>query len=177
MPSTPADAKGLLKSAIRDDNPVIFIENMALYFQPGPVPDEEYLTSIGKAEIKRQGKDVTVVAWSNMVGLALRAADQLSQVGVEVEIVDVRTLAPLDKETILASVRKTGRLIVVHEANRTGGFAGEISAVVMEEALTSLKAPLRRVTGPDIPVPSSPPLESFYIPNEEDLISAIREII
>ena len=177
MPSTPADAKGLLKSAIRDDNPVIFIENMALYFQPGPVPDEEYLTPIGKAEIKRQGKDVTVVAWSNMVGLALRAADQLSHEGVEVEIVDVRTLAPLDKETILASVRKTGRLVVVHEANRTGGFAGEISAVVMEEALTSLKAPLRRVTGPDIPVPSSPPLESFYIPNEENLISAIREII
>ncbi len=177
MPSTPADAKGLLKSAIRDDNPVIFIENMGLYFQPGPVPEEEFLLPIGKADVKRQGKDVTVVAWSSMVGVAMRAADQLSQEGVDVEIVDVRTLAPLDREPILASVRKTGRLVVIHEANRTGGFAGEISAIVMEEALSSLKAPLKRVAGPDIPVPSSPPLETFYIPNEENLISAIREII
>jgi pyruvate dehydrogenase E1 component beta subunit len=177
MPSTPADAKGLLKSAIRDENPVIFIENMMLYFQPGAVPDEEYLIPIGKADVKRQGKDVTVVTWSKMLGVALNAATQLSQEGVEVEVVDLRTLAPIDKETVLASVRKTGRLVVLHEANRTGGFAGEISAIVMEEALSSLKAPLRRVTGPDIPVPSSPPLEAFYIPNEEKLISAIREIV
>jgi pyruvate dehydrogenase E1 component beta subunit len=177
MPSTPADAKGLLKSAIRDDNPVIFIEDMMLYFAPGPVPDEEYLTQIGKADIKRQGKDVTVVTWSKMLGVALNAAAQLSQEGVEVEVVDLRTLAPLDKDTVLASVRKTGRLVVLHEANRTGGFAGEISAIVMEEAFSALKAPLRRVTGPDIPVPSSPPLERFYIPNEEKLISAMKEIL
>jgi pyruvate dehydrogenase E1 component beta subunit len=177
MPSTPADAKGLLKSAIRDDNPVIFIENMGLYFQPGPVPEEEFLLPIGKTDMKRQGKDVTVVAWSSMVGVALRAADRLSQEGVEVEIMDVQTLAPLDKEPILTSVRKTGRLVVIHEANRTGGFAGEISAIVMEEALSSLKAPLKRVAGPDIPVPASPPLEAFYVPNEESLISAIWEIV
>lgn len=177
MPSTPADAKGLLKSAIRDENPVIFIEDMMLYFAPGPVPEQEYLTAIGKADIKREGKDVTVVTWSKMLGVALKAAAQLSEEGIEVEVVDLRTLAPLDKETVLASVRKTGRLVVLHEATRTGGFAGEISAIVMEEAFASLKAPLRRVTGPDIPVPSSPPLERFYIPNEEKLTAAIKEIL
>jgi pyruvate/2-oxoglutarate/acetoin dehydrogenase E1 component len=177
MPATPADAKGLLKSAIRDDNPVIFIESMGLYFQPGPVPEEECLVPIGKADIKREGKDVTVVTWSGMLGVALRAADQLAQEGVDVEVVDLRTLTPLDRETILTSVRKTGRLVILHEATRTGGFAGEVSAVVMEEAFSSLKAPLKRVTGPDIPVPSSPPLADFYTPNEENLISAVREIV
>jgi acetoin:2,6-dichlorophenolindophenol oxidoreductase subunit beta len=177
MPSTAADAKGLLKSAIRDENPVIFIEDMMLYFVPGPVPEDEFLTPIGKAEVKRLGKDVTVVTWSKMLGVALRAAEQLAQEAVEVEVVDLRTLVPLDKETILSSVRKTGRLVVLHEATRTGGFAGEISAVVMEEAFSSLKAPFRRVTGPDIPVPVSPPLEHFYIPNEEQLIGAVKEIL
>lgn len=177
MPATPADAKGLLKAAIRDENPVIFIEDMLLYFVPGPVPAEEYLTPIGKAEIKRRGKDVTVVTWSKMLGVALKAADQLAREGVDAEIVDLRTLAPLDKETILTSVRKTGRLIVLHEATRTGGFAGEVCAVVMEEAFSSLKAPFRRVTGPDIPVPVSPPLERFYIPDEEQLIAAVKEIL
>lgn len=177
MPSTPADAKGLLKTAIRDENPVIFIEDMMLYFAPGQVPDEEYLTPIGKADVKRQGKDVTVVTWSKMLGVALKAATLLSPEGIELEVVDLRTLVPIDKETILSSVRKTGRLVVLHEATRTGGFAGEISAIVMEEALSSLKAPLRRVTGPDIPVPSSPPLEAFYLPNEEKLISSIRGIV
>lgn len=177
MPSTPADAKGLLKAAIRDDNPVIFIEDMMLYFAPGPVPNEEYLTPIGKAEIKRQGRDVTVVTWSKMLGVALKAAEQLAPEGIEAEIVDLRTLAPLDKEIILSSVRKTGRLVVLHEATRTGGFAGEVCAVVMEEAFSSLKAPFRRVTGPDIPVPASPPLERFYIPDEKQLIAAVREIL
>lgn len=177
MPSTPADAKGLLKSAIRDENPVVFIEDMMLYFAPGPVPDGEYLTPIGKADVKRQGKDVTVVTWSKMLGVAMRAAERLSREGIETEVVDLRTLAPLDKETVLASVRKTGRLVVLHEATRTGGFAGEIAAVVMEEAFSSLKSPLRRVTGPDIPVPTSPPLERFYIPDEEKLTAAIKEIV
>ncbi|MGA7876092.1 MAG: alpha-ketoacid dehydrogenase subunit beta [Desulfoferrobacter sp.] len=177
MPSTPADAKGLLKSAIRDENPVIFIEDMMLYFAPGPVPDGEYLTPIGKAEVKREGKDVTVVTWSKMLGVALKAAEQLVQEGIEAEIVDLRTLVPLDKETLLSSVRKTGRLVVLHEATRTGGFAGEICAVVTEGAFSSLKAPFRRVTGPDIPVPTSPPLERFYIPSEDQLISAVKEIL
>jgi acetoin:2,6-dichlorophenolindophenol oxidoreductase subunit beta len=177
MPATPADAKGLLKSAIRDLNPVVFIEDMMLYFAPAPVPEEEYLIPIGKADLKRQGKDVTVVTWSKMLGVALKSAEQLAREGIDVEIVDLRTLAPMDKETLLASVRKTGRLVVLHEATRTGGFAGEVAAVVMEEAFASLKAPLRRVTGPDIPVPASPPLERFYIPNEEQLIAAVKEIL
>lgn len=177
MPATSADAKGLLKSAIRDDNPVIFIEQMGLYFAPMPVPEDEYTTPIGKAEIKRPGKDVTVVTWSGMLGVALAAAEKLAQEGVDVEIVDLRTLVPLDKETILASVAKTGRLVVLHEATRTGGFGGEVAAVVMEEGFRHLKAPLRRVTGPDIPVPASPPLEQFYIPNDEQMIAAIREIL
>jgi acetoin:2,6-dichlorophenolindophenol oxidoreductase subunit beta len=177
MPSTPADAKGLLKSAIRDENPVIFIEDMLLYFAPGPVPEEDYLTPIGKAEVKREGRDVTIVTWSKMLGVALRAAAQLAGEGIEAEVVDLRTLVPLDKETVLSSVRKTGRLVVVHEATRTGGFAGEICAVVMEEAFSSLKAPFRRVTGPDIPVPCSPPLEQFYIPNEGGVIRAVKEIL
>ncbi|MBR9981638.1 MAG: alpha-ketoacid dehydrogenase subunit beta [Desulfatitalea sp.] len=177
MPGTPADAKGLLKSAIRDPNPVIFIEDMLLYFVPGPVPEEEYLIPIGPADIKRPGKDVTVVTWSKMLGVALKAAAQLAQEGIDVEIVDLRTLVPLDKETILNSVRKTGRLVVLHEATRTGGFAGEVAAVVMEAAFDSLKAPLRRVTGPDIPVPASPPLERFYIPDEQQLIAAVKEIL
>lgn len=177
MPSTPADAKGLLKSAIRDPNPVIFIEDMMLYFAPGPVPSGEYLIPIGKADVKRPGRDVTVVTWSKMLGVAMGAAEKLAAEGIEVEVVDLRTLAPLDKKTILASVRKTGRLVVLHEASRTGGFAGEIAAVVMEDAFASLKTPLRRVTGPDVPVPASPPLERFFIPDEERLMEAVREIV
>jgi len=177
MPATSADAKGLLKSAIRDDNPVIFIEHMGLYFAPMPVPEDEYLTPIGQAEIKREGSDLTIVTWSGMLGVAMGAAGKLSQDGIETEIVDLRTLTPLDKETILNSVAKTGRLIVLHEATRTGGFGGEIAAVVMEEGFSYLNAPLRRVTGPDIPVPASPPLERFYVPGEEDLVRAAKEIL
>ncbi len=177
MPATPADAKGLLKSAIRDDNPVIFIEHMGLYFAKMPVPETDYLTPLGKAEIKRPGKDLTVVTWSGMLGVAVKAAETLSEEGIETEIVDLRTLTPLDKDSILTSVKKTGRLIVLHEATRTGGFGGEIAAVVMEEGFRYLKAPLRRVTGPDIPVPASPTLEKFYIPDEDNLIRAVREIL
>jgi pyruvate dehydrogenase E1 component beta subunit len=177
IPATPADAKGLLKSAIRDENPVIFIEDMMLYFAPGPVADEEYLTPIGSAEVKRSGRDVTVVTWSKMLGVALKAGVDLSKEGIEAEVVDLRTMVPFDKATLLSSVRKTGRLVVLHEATRTGGFAGEVSAVVMEEAFSSLKAPLRRVTGPDIPVPCSPPLENFFMPNAEKLVAAIKEIL
>jgi len=135
MPATAGDAKGLLKSAIRDENPVIFIEDMGLYFAPSEVADGDYTTPIGKADIKRPGADITVVTWSKMLGVAMQAAEQLAGQGVDVEVVDLRTLTPLDTETILASVRKTGRLVVLHEATRTGGFAGEVAAVVMEEAL------------------------------------------
>jgi len=176
MPGSPADAKGLLKSAIRDPNPIIFIEDMMLYFVPGPVPEGECLIEIGQADIKRSGSDVTIVTWSKMVGVAVKAAAILSEKGIEAEIVDLRTLAPLDKETLLASVRKTGRLVVVHEATRTGGFAGEISAIVAEEAFGCLKAPFKRVTGPDIPVPFSPPLEKFYIPGEDGVVRTVMEL-
>jgi len=177
MPATPRDAKGLLKSAIRDDNPVVFIEDMGLYFVPAEVPDGDDTIPIGKAEVKRIGSDVTLVTWSKMLGVALEAAARLAGRGVEVEVVDLRTLTPLDTDAILTSVRKTGRLVVLHEATRTGGFAGEIAALVMEKAFADLKAPLRRVTGPDIPVPASPPLEKFYIPDADRVVAAIEEIL
>ncbi|MDQ2083837.1 alpha-ketoacid dehydrogenase subunit beta [Xanthobacteraceae bacterium Astr-EGSB] len=177
MPATPRDAKGLLKSAIRDDNPVVFIEDMGLYFVPAEVPDGDDTIPIGKADVKRPGRDVTIVTWSKMLGVALEAAARLAERGVEVEVVDLRTLTPLDTDAILTSVRKTGRLVVLHEATRTGGFAGEIAALVMEKAFADLKAPLRRVTGPDIPVPASPPLEKFYIPDADQVVAAIEEIL
>ncbi len=176
MPGTPADAKGLLKSAIRDENPVIFIEDMILNFVPGPVPEGDYTIPIGAADIKKPGTDVTVVTWSKMLGAAFKAAGQLEQEGISVEIVDLRTLVPLDEEAILKSVRKTGRLVVLHEATRTGGFGGEIAALVAEKAFDALKAPVKRVAAPDIPVPFSKPLEDFYIPNEKNLIDAIKGI-
>jgi pyruvate dehydrogenase E1 component beta subunit len=176
MPSTAADAKGLLKSAIRDENPVIFIEDMVLNFFPGPVPEEDYLTPIGVAEIKKPGDDVTVVTWSKMLGVAFQAAARLEQEGIGVEIVDLRTLTPLDEATILDSVRKTGRLVVLHEATRTGGFGGEIAALVAEKAFAALKAPVKRVTAPDIPVPFSKPLEDFYLPNENGVVEAVKSL-
>jgi len=178
MPGTAADAKGLMKSAIRDDNPVIFFEDMGLYFFPSPVPEEDYTIPLGVADIKRPGRDVTVVTWSKMLGsVAFKAAGTLSKEGIEIEIVDLRTLAPLDKDTILKSVRKTGRLVVLHEANRTGGFGGEICALAAEEAFHDLKAPVKRVAAPDIPVPFSPPLEQFYLPNEGQLIQAVKDVM
>ncbi|GHU25656.1 TPP-dependent acetoin dehydrogenase complex, E1 protein subunit beta [Betaproteobacteria bacterium] len=176
MPGTPADAKGLMKSAIRDENPVIFIADMILNFIPGPVPEGDYTTPIGVADIKKPGTDVTVVTWSKMLGVALRAASQLEQEGISVEIVDLRSLSPLDEATVLTSVKKTGRLVVLHEATRTGGFGGEIAALAAEKAFDELKAPVKRVAAPDIPVPFSKPMEDFYIPNETSLIQAIKSI-
>lgn len=177
MPGTAADAKGLLKSAIRDDNPVVFIEDMGLYFFPTPVPEGDYTIPIGVADIKKPGRDVTVVTWSKMLGVAFKAAAALGQEGIDVEILDLRTLLPLDKEAVIKSVQKTGRLVVLHEATRTGGFGGEIAALAAEEAFSYLKAPVKRVTAPDIPVPCSPPLEKFYIPDENQLIEAVKSII
>ncbi|MFZ5633329.1 MAG: alpha-ketoacid dehydrogenase subunit beta [Bacillota bacterium] len=177
MPSTPADAKGLLLSSIRDDNPVIFIEHKMLYGVSGPVPEGEYAIPLGRAEIKREGRHVTVVATSMMVHKALAAAETLAGEGIEVEVVDPRTLAPLDKETLLKSVEKTGRLVIVHEAVKTGGFGGEIAAVVAEEGFDLLDAPIKRVTAPFAPVPFSPPLEAAYIPGEGKIIEAIKEIV
>ncbi|MEG6617046.1 alpha-ketoacid dehydrogenase subunit beta [Peptococcaceae bacterium 1198_IL3148] len=177
MPGTPADAKGLLKSAIRDDNPVIFIEDMILNFIPGPVPEEDYTIPIGLADVKKPGIDVTLVTWSKMLGVAFKAAAQLEKQDISVEIVDLRTLVPLDKKTILESVAKTGRLVILHEATKTGGFGGEIAALVAEEAFDVLKAPIKRIAAPDIPVPYSKPMEQFYIPNETTVIAEIKSLL
>jgi len=176
MPSGPYDAKGLLKSAIRDDNPVIFMEHKGLLGVKGEVPEEEFIIPLGVADIKREGEQITVVATGKMVHLSLSAAEKLSAEGVEVEVIDPRTLSPLDTATIVGSVRKTNHLVVVHEAPKPCGFAAEISAVVAEEALDFLDAPIRRVTFPFMPVPFGE-IEDTLAPGEEEIISAIRETI
>jgi 2-oxoisovalerate dehydrogenase E1 component len=175
-PSTPYDAKGLLVAAIRDDNPVIFLETKMLYMSSqGPVPEELYALPIGKADVKRTGGDVTVVATMAMVPRALAAAEQLAADGIEVEVIDPRTLRPLDTETILASVRKTGRLVIAHEAWTTGGFGAEVAAVVAEKALMDLDAPIKRVGALDVPMPYHDGLERMVIPSTERIMAAIRE--
>jgi pyruvate/2-oxoglutarate/acetoin dehydrogenase E1 component len=177
MPATAADAKGLLKAAIRDDNPVLFLEDMLLYSKPGPVPEGEHVLALGRAAVQRRGDDVTIVAWSKMLPAALEAALLLDAAGVSAEVIDPRTLLPLDKEAIVGSVRRTGRLVVVHEATLTGGFGGEIAALVAEEAWDSLKAAPHRVAAPDIPVPFSPPLAQFYLPQPARIARAVQELV
>jgi pyruvate/2-oxoglutarate/acetoin dehydrogenase E1 component len=183
-PATAYDAKGLLKSAIRDDNPVIVFEHKLLYGSKGPrtergavsaageVPEEEYLVPIGQGIIRREGKDVTIVAKLLMVYRALAAAETLAERGIDAEVIDPRTLVPLDKELILASVRKTGRLVIVEEDNLTGGWAAEIAAIVADEAFVWLDAPIKRVSAPDMPPPFAPVLEREYVPNEEKIVAA-----
>ena len=177
MPSTPYDAKGLLKASIRDDNPVMFIEHKMLYGVTGPVPEEEYIIPLGVADVKREGKDVTVVTYSRMVYRALEAADKLAEEGISVEVIDLRTLKPLDLETIVASVRKTGRLVGVTEAYRTGSFLGEIFALVNEEAFDYLDAPMVRVAAEDVPVPMSETLEAAAVPSTQSVIEGIRKAL
>jgi pyruvate/2-oxoglutarate/acetoin dehydrogenase E1 component len=177
MPSTPADAKGLLKSSIRDNDPVIFFEHRLLYSLRGAVPEEEYLIPLGLADIKREGGDVTVVATGRMVHTALAAAVELSREGIEIEVIDPRSLAPLDRETLMKSVKKTGRLLIVHEANMTGGFGAEIAAIAAKEAFGYLDAPIERIGAPDIPVPCSPILEDAYIPKREDIVTTVRKMV
>ena len=179
-PSTPYDAKGLLKSAIRENNPTIYFINKYLLLAAlkGPVPEEEFTIPLGKADIKREGSDVTVVALGTMVHRALAAAETLQRTrGVSVEVIDPRTLVPLDKQAIYESVRKTGRLVIMDEEPRTGSAAAEIAALVAEEAFDSLDAPIKRVCAPDTPIPFSPPLEEFWMPSETRLIKAINEIL
>lgn len=176
MPSTPADAKGLLSAAIRDDNPVVFIEHKQLFGVKGDVPEGEYVVPIGKADIKREGSDVTIVCWSWMVQKALAAAELLSKEGLQAEILDPRTLVPLDKEAILQSVGKTNKLVIVQEAVQTSGFAGEISAIVAEHGFDLLDAPIKRVTAPDTPVPFSPVLEQAYLPSVEKIVAAVKSL-
>lgn len=177
MPSTAYDAKGLLKSAIRDDNPVIFIEHKILYNIKGPVPEKEYLIPLGKAEIKREGGDFTIVATSRMVERSLLAAAELEGQGISVEVVDPRTLVPLDKETILSSVKKTGRVLIVHEAWERSGFGAEIAAILAKEAFDYLDAPIERLGAKDTPMPFSPVLEDFVIPKVDDIIDRVRKAV
>jgi pyruvate/2-oxoglutarate/acetoin dehydrogenase E1 component len=177
FPSTPHDAKGLLKAAIRDDNPVVFLEHKALYSISGQVPGEEYVVALGKADVKRPGRDVTVVAAGYMVHFALAAADKLAQEGIEIEIVDPRTLKPLDEETIYASVRKTNRAVVVQEACRTAGVAAEWGMLIYENCFDWLDAPVVRVAGQDVPIPYANSLESQVWPRAEEIEQAVREVM
>jgi len=174
-PSTPADAKGLLIAAIQDPNPVLFFEHKHLYRRiKGEVPDERYTVPIGKARIHREGEDVTVVTWGAMVYTADEAATQLGDLSVE--IVDLRTILPWDKEAVLTSVRKTSKLLVLHEDTHTGGFGAEIAATVAEQAFEDLDAPIKRLTAPDTPVPFAPVLEQAFIPQVSDVVAALREL-
>lgn len=176
-PSTPSDAKGLIKAAIRDDNPVIYFEHKYLYRRiKEEVPEDDFIVPLGKGDIKRPGKDITVVTYGSMVQASLSAAEKLSGDGVEVEVIDLRTLLPLDMELVLSSVKKTGRLLVVHEDTKTGGIGGEIAAVIAEEAFEYLDAPIKRVASLDRPVPYSPPLEDFFMPNPDKIAQALTEL-
>jgi 2-oxoisovalerate dehydrogenase E1 component beta subunit len=178
MPSTPYDAKGMLLAAIRDPNPVLFFEHKKLYRTvKGEVPEDDYTVPIGPAAVRREGKDITVLTYGYMVHVALEAAEAMSKRGVEAEVIDVRTLAPLDKDTILASVRKTNKCMVVHEDKRTMGIGAELAAIVSEEAFDDLDGPILRVTGPDIPaIPFSPPLEKFFLVNAEKVVAAMERL-
>ncbi len=176
-PSTAYDAKGLIKSAIRDDDPVIFFEHKYLYRRiKENIPENEYLVPLGKASIRRAGKDISIITYGAMVYIAEEAATALSAEGIDLEIVDLRTLLPLDKATILQSVKKTNKVILLHEDTRTGGLGGEIAAIICEEAFEDLDGPIMRVTSPDTPVPFSPPLEEFFLPKVSDLVRAARQL-
>jgi pyruvate/2-oxoglutarate/acetoin dehydrogenase E1 component len=177
VPSTPADAKGLLLSAIRDDDLVMFFENKVLYGSKGEVPEGNEGIPLGVADVKREGDDLTIVAISRMVNQALAAADSLSAEGIEVEVIDPRTLSPLDDETILSSVAKTHRLLIVDEDNPRCSAATDIAAMVADQGFDTLDAPIKRLTAPHTPVPFSPPLEQFYVPSAERIADAVREIV
>jgi pyruvate/2-oxoglutarate/acetoin dehydrogenase E1 component len=179
LPSTPHDIKGLIKTAIRDNNPVVSFESSRLMARRGPVPQEDYTIPLGQADIKREGSDVTVVALAWLVHEALAAAETLATEGISVEIVDPRTLVPLDAETIRRSVRKTGRLVIADEAGPTAGFSAEIAAIATEDAATfaRLRAPVRRVCALQVPIPYSPVLENHVFPDRNRIIAAIREVL
>jgi pyruvate/2-oxoglutarate/acetoin dehydrogenase E1 component len=177
MPSSPYDAKGLLKTANRNPNPVIFFENKMLYNEKGEVPEEPYFVPFGQANIVREGEDVTIIALSDMVQYALKAADQLAGHGISAEVIDPRTLAPLDIATLVQSVQKTGRLVVAHEANLTGGVGAEIASQVAYQAFDYLLAPVERVAAKDSPVPFNPRLEKEVLPDDEDVVAAVLRVV
>ncbi|MCP9496898.1 MAG: pyruvate dehydrogenase complex E1 component subunit beta [Pyrinomonadaceae bacterium MAG19_C2-C3] len=177
MPSTPADAKGLLKSAIRDENPVIFMEQERMYGIKGEVPeDADFIIPLGKADIKREGKDATIVARSMMIPVAMQAAEKLAQDGVEVEVVDPRTIRPLDTETIINSIKKTNRVVIIEESHAFCGVAAELSAQINEQAFDYLDAPVKRLSGVDAPMPYAKNLEKLALPDVDRLIAAVREV-
>jgi pyruvate/2-oxoglutarate/acetoin dehydrogenase E1 component len=176
-PSTPYDAKGLLKSAIEDDSPVLFFEHRKILAMKGEVPEEEYSIPIGKAKIWREGKDVTLLGTSWTTHQSMMAAVMLEKEGVDAEVIDLRTLKPLDKETLFNSIKKTARLVIVEEGRKCGGYGAEIAAVAAEEWMDRLDAPIRRVAAIDTPVPFSPPLEGRYLPNELKIVEAVKSIM
>jgi pyruvate/2-oxoglutarate/acetoin dehydrogenase E1 component len=177
MPSTAADYKGLLKAAIRDNNPVLFFVDMSLGYTPGEVPDAEHVVPIGKAAIRREGSDLTIISYSKAVHACTQAAEKLAGMGIEAEVLDLRSLKPLDEEAILRSARKTGRVLVVHEASRMCGVGAEVAAIVSEKAFSSLKAPVLRLTGPDAPAPSSYMLEQAFMPQADTVAAAAAQLM
>lgn len=176
-PATPDDMKGLLKTAIRDDDPVVCLEHKLLYATKGTVPDMEVLIPFGQAKIRRQGKDVSIIAYSRQVLFALEAAQELAREGIDAEVIDLRTLVPLDLDTIVQSVRKTHRAVVVHEAVLRGGYGGEVAAQIMEHAFDELDAPVKRVAGLNVVAPFSPALEDYIYPNPRDIIAGVKELL
>jgi 2-oxoisovalerate dehydrogenase E1 component beta subunit len=177
MPATAYDAKGLIKASIRDDNPVIFYEHKFLYRRiKEEVPEDDYTVPLGKAAVRREGRDIAVITYGAMVWTALEAAQELEKEGLSLEVVDLRTLLPYDEDTVLASVRKCSKVILLHEDTRTGGMAGELAALIAEKAFEDLDGPIVRVTAPDTPVPFSPPLEEFFLPNAGKVIEAARAL-
>lgn len=177
MPITPYDAKGLLISAIRDPDPVLFLEHKRLYATKGLVPEEVYALPLNQAEIKREGADVTIVAYGLMVSSALAASEELAQEGISAEVIDLRSLSPLDRDTILGSVQKTGKVVITHEAWKIGGVGAEVSALIAEEALAYLDAPIQRVAAPHAHVPYSPKLEEVFLPNSVGIVQAVRAAV
>jgi acetoin:2,6-dichlorophenolindophenol oxidoreductase subunit beta len=176
MPSNPADFKGLMKAAIRDENPVMVFADIGLLYVPGDVPDGDHVVEIGKAAVRREGRDVTLISYGKTVNACVDAAATLAENGVSAEVIDLRSLKPLDEATILASVRKTGRAVVVHEASSPCGVGAEVSAILAEKAFGALKAPVLRITGPDAPAPSSFPLEAAFVPNADRIIAAVQQL-
>ncbi|HEY6058801.1 MAG TPA: alpha-ketoacid dehydrogenase subunit beta, partial [Candidatus Limnocylindrales bacterium] len=177
MPATPRDAKGLLKSAIRDDDPVVFIEHKLLYMTDGEVPEEDYVIPLGQADLKREGSDVTLVTWSHMVLKSLQAAEQLSADGIETEVIDLRTLVPMDTGCVIDSVRRTGRLVIAQEAVKRGGVASDVAAIVAEEAFDSLRAPIVRVAGRNTVIPFNLALEKAAVPQVADIVAGVRSVL
>ena len=176
VPSEPADVKGLIKAAIRDDDPVMFFQHKKLFAKEGPVPEKEYVIPLGQAAVKRKGEDVSLLCYGSGYYLCMETADKLTEEGIDAEVVDLRTLKPLDMDTIAESIRKTHRAVVVHEACRTGGFGAELAARIQDELFDELDAPVKRVGAKDVPMPFSPPMEDFVLPSVTDVLEAVHAV-